>query len=307
MSASDLVGWSDLIDRGLAQREAPLQQFTTYKFGGPAAVLVEADRIEHLEMVATALGSDPLPVLIIGRGSNLVVADSGFPGLVLHLGPNFAAIEVGEVVTAGGALSLPQVARASTREGRLGLEFMVGIPGSVGGGIRQNAGCFGQDMAGVLLDADLFDLAAGQRLTLTADDLNYSYRSSSVGPHQVALSGRFATTPGDPAVGEARIREITRWRRLHQPGGTLNAGSVFKNPPGDAAGRIIDELGLKGLRLGGAMVSEKHANFFVAMPGTRAIDVYLLVRAVIEKVKERTGIVLEPEIQFAGNFGEEVR
>ncbi|HEY7563393.1 MAG TPA: UDP-N-acetylmuramate dehydrogenase [Acidimicrobiia bacterium] len=302
-----MTSWSELVERGIAHRQAPLHSFTTYKLGGPAAVLVEVEGVEDLEGVAAALESEPLPILVVGRGSNLVVADAGFPGVVLHLGSNFGGVEVGEVVIAGAALGLPQVARAATKEGRLGLEFMVGIPGSVGGGIRQNAGCFGQDMSGVLLNAEVFDLEAGQRRTLPVEGLDYSYRSSSIRSHHVVLSGRFATTSGDPAVGELRIREITRWRRLHQPGGTLNAGSVFKNPPGDAAGRIIDELGLKGLRIGGAMVSEKHANFFVAMPGTRAIEVYLLVRAVIDTVKEETGIVLEPEIQFAGDFDADVR
>lgn len=131
-----------------------------------------------------------------------------------------------------------------------------------------------------------------------------AYRQTNLAPTQIVLEARFRTGAGDPDAGAARIREITRWRRLHQPGGTLNAGSVFKNPPGDSAGRIIDSLGLKGTAVGGASVSEKHANFFVAMPGTKASEVYLLVEKVREAVKARTGIDLEPEIQFAGRFAD---
>lgn len=181
---------------------------------------------------------------------------------------------------------------------------MIGIPGTVGGGVRQNAGCFGSEMVDVLETADLFDLGRGETSTVGAGDLAMAYRQTNLAPTQIVLEARFRTDAGDPDEGAARIREITRWRRLHQPGGTLNAGSVFKNPPGDSAGRIIDSLGLKGTAVGGASVSEKHANFFVAMPGTKASEVYLLVAKVRETVKARTGIDLEPEIQFAGRFAD---
>jgi UDP-N-acetylmuramate dehydrogenase len=292
--------WDRLVAAGLARAHQELHELTTYKLGGPADYVVEVASTSDLDQVARALFADPRPVLVVGRGSNLVVADEGFPGVVVRLGPTLSGIEVGEVTSAGGGAGLPQVARATTRAGQLGLEFMIGIPGSVGGGIRQNAGCFGREIADVLISAAVYDLDAGHLEGLTVDRLDFGYRHSSIRPRQVVIGAKFATVAGDPAEGQQQILAITRWRRDHQPGGTLNAGSVFKNPPGDAAGRLIDSLGLKGLRIGGASVSEKHANFFVAMPGTRAIDVYRLVEAVAARVQEATGIELEPEIQFAG-------
>jgi UDP-N-acetylmuramate dehydrogenase len=240
----------------------------------------------------------------MGRGSNLVVSDRGFEGLVLRLGGDLARIVVDGGVAAGGGASLPQLARAAAKAGRLGLEFMVGIPGTVGGAVRQNAGCFGREVVDVLEKAEVFDLRSGQVLIVDPGDLAMAYRSTSLLPTQVVTRASFITEPGAPEVGEEKMREITRWRRHHQPGGTLNAGSVFKNPPGDAAGRIIDSLGLKGLTVGGAAVSSKHANFFEAQPGTSALDVYRLVMEVARIVEERTGIQLETEIQFVGDFGE---
>ncbi|HJR86306.1 MAG TPA: UDP-N-acetylmuramate dehydrogenase [Acidimicrobiia bacterium] len=296
--------WRRLLAAGQAHAGVELRGLTTYKLGGPAAYFVEANDPSTLAATAEALAVSPLPVLILGRGSNLVIADDGFPGVVIRLGRRFAGIETGEVVTAGGAAGLPQVARTATAASRRGVEFMIGIPGTVGGGVRQNAGCFGSEMVDVLETADLFDLGRGETSRVGAGDLAMAYRQTNLASTQIVLEARFRTEGGDPDEGAARIREITRWRRLHQPGGTLNAGSVFKNPPGDSAGRIIDSLGLKGTAVGGASVSEKHANFFVAMPGTKASEVYLLVEKVREAVKVRTGIDLEPEIQFAGRFAD---
>lgn len=265
-------------------------------------MMVEVGALSDLDVIAAALHLDPCPVLVLGRGSNLVIADEGLEGLVVRLGPAFASVEVSETVQAGGAAAMPQVARAASKAGRLGLEFLVGIPGSVGGGVRQNAGCFGQELGDVMLSADVYDLGQGVAASRDLGALELSYRRSAVGSLEVVVAATFAAKPGDPAAGEARMREITRWRRDHQPGGTLNAGSVFKNPPGDSAGRIIDAAGLKGLTVGGASVSERHANFFVAIPGAKSVDVYRLVREVAVRVEAATGIVLETEIQFAGDF-----
>jgi UDP-N-acetylmuramate dehydrogenase len=273
--------------------------------GGPAEYLIEVSDLAGLERVAEARHSLRLPVLVLGRGSNLVVSDRGFPGVVLHLGGSFNQIAIDGEVVAGAAVSLPQLGRSAVRSGRLGLEFMVGIPGSVGGGIRQNAGCFGCEMIDVLESVELFDLETGKIANRRPDSLELGYRCSNVRPTDVVVSASFRTQAGSPAVGERRMREITNWRRLHQPGGSLNAGSVFKNPPNDAAGRIIDSLGLKGLRSGGASVSQRHANFFVADPAATAGDVYQLVRMVQQRVEESVGLRLEPEIQFVGPFDEE--
>lgn len=298
--------WLRLSEAGLVRSNVDLAPLTTYKLGGPARWYAEPGSTVDLTRLAEAIQAEPCPVLVLGRGSNLVISDSGYPGLVLRLGRRFAQITPeGEEVLAGGLAALPQVARIITSTGRRNLEFMIGVPGTVGGGVRQNAGCFGSDIDDVLIEARVFDLSDGSDVLRARSQLEFGYRQSSIAPTQVVVEARFATAPGNSAAGLRQIKEYTRWRRDHQPGGTLNAGSVFKNPPGDSAGRLIDSLGLKGTSVGGASVSEKHANFFVALPGTKAIDVYLLVEQVAAKVEAETGVTLEPEIQFAGNFGEE--
>jgi UDP-N-acetylmuramate dehydrogenase len=296
------MSWSSLIETGLIRPDVALDRITTYKLGGPAEMFAEINRMADLDLIAEALAADPRPVLALGRGSNLVISDHGIAGLVVQLGHAFSRIEVADMVYAGGGAGMPQVARAATKAGRLGLEFLVGIPGSVGGGVRQNAGCFGQEIVDVIASAAIYDLSQGRPRTADAEGLDLSYRHSAVGSTDLVIGATFRAEPGDATVGEDRIRAITRWRRDNQPGGTLNAGSVFKNPTGDSAGRIIDAVGLKGLTVGGASVSERHANFFVAMPGAKALDVYRLVREVAARVEKATGIVLETEIQFAGVF-----
>lgn len=296
------MSWSSLIQSGLVRANVALDRITTYKLGGPAEMMAEVNRMADLDLIAEAIAADPRPVLVLGRGSNLVISDDGIAGLVVQLGSAFSRIEISEMVHAGGGAGMPQVARAATKAGRLGLEFLVGIPGSVGGGVRQNAGCFGREVVDVITSAAIYDLGQGRPRSSDSAGLNLSYRHSAVGPLEVVMGATFRAEVGDPAVGDEQIRAITRWRRDNQPGGTLNAGSVFKNPTGDSAGRIIDAVGLKGLTVGGASVSERHANFFVAMPGAKAVDVYRLVQEVAARVEKATGIVLETEIQFAGAF-----
>jgi UDP-N-acetylmuramate dehydrogenase len=241
------------------------------------------------------------PVLVLGRGSNLVVADSGFDGVVVHLTGAFVGIEIaGESVVAGGAAPLPKVARAAVDGGLRGLEFFVGIPGSVGGAVRQNAGCFGSETRDVLSEAEVIDLTTGVARRAGPKDLELSYRHSNLSATQLVVEASFAATPGDQEAGRAEMRRITQWRRQHQPGGTFNAGSVFKNPPGEAAGELIDRLGLKGLKVGDVWVSEKHANFFVAGPEATSAEIRRLVDLVKHRVFEETGTMLEPEIQFVG-------
>jgi UDP-N-acetylmuramate dehydrogenase len=243
--------WDRLVASGRGERDAPLAPLTTYKLGGPARFLFEVGERSELPDLAAAFAADPLPVLVLGRGSNVVVSDRGFPGVVIRLGPAFGRHRVQPQVSAGAAVSLPVLARAAVKAGRLGLEFLVGIPGTVGGAVRQNAGCFGREMIDVLVTAEVFDLSSGELARCGPADLKMAYRSSSVAPQQIVLEAELSSTPGEPEAGEAMMREITRWRRDHQPGGTYNAGSVFKNPPGDAAGKIIDRLGLKGMAVGG--------------------------------------------------------
>jgi UDP-N-acetylmuramate dehydrogenase len=287
-------------------RDVPISELTTYRLGGPVAVVARVATEADLRAVAAAVGpaAPDVAVLVVGRGSNLLVADRGFPGLAVVLGGNFEQIDVDAaagVVRAGGATPLPVVARRAAAGGLTGLEFYVGIPGSVGGAVRMNAGGHGRETAEVLHRAWVWDLALGADAPTEWDvtALELGYRTSALSPTHVVTAAEFGAEPDAPAACTARIDEIVRWRREHQPGGA-NAGSVFRNPPGDSAGRLIDTAGLKGFRVGGAVVSEKHANFFQAEPGATADDVAQLVAEVQERVRAATGVQLVPELQMIG-------
>jgi UDP-N-acetylmuramate dehydrogenase len=296
-----MSGLDRLVALGLVVADADLASLTTYRFGGPARYLAEPSTPALLQQVVDARTDQP--VLVLGRGSNLVIADSGFDGLVIRLTGEFEHIDIEDgTVTAGGAAWLPSVARQSVEAGRSGLEFFVGIPGSVGGAVRQNAGGHGSETRDRLESADLVSFEGGAASTLGPDELEMSYRHSNVRSDQIVTRARFRTGAADVAVGRELIASIVRWRKEHQPPAVYNAGSVFRNPPGDSAGRIIDSLGLKGLSVGGVRVSDKHANFFVAAPDASANDVYRLVRQIRDIVKERAGVELHPEIQFVGDF-----
>jgi len=287
--------------RAVLRRDVDLAPLTTYKLGGTAHWYAEVRDIEELKDVLADRANEPC--LVLGRGSNIVFSDAGYDGLVVRLVGSFmeASVESG-TVTAGGGLALPKLARFAAAAGRGGLEFFVGIPGSVGGAVRMNAGGHGSDTAAVLRVATILPAGMSTPVALSSYELDMTYRSSNLGDGDIVLDAVFASYERDPTEAEAEIRAITRWRKEHQPGGTLNAGSVFKNPPGDAAGRIIDSVGLKGYRRGAVSVSEMHANFFVAHEGATAQDVWDLVWAVRARVGRETGIWLAPEIRFAGAF-----
>lgn len=288
-----------------ARRDVPLGPFTTYGVGGPAALFLEQCDPDELALARHAVAVSGVPVLVIGRGSNLLVADRGFPGLALTLGDDFTAVhrdEGDDLVRAGGGLSLPVLARRTAALGLRGLEWAVGVPGSVGGGVRMNAGGHGSDIAATLTRAWLFDLhldSAPGAVEIPAAGLELGYRRSRVGPTQVVVAAEFALTPGDRAEAEAEISSVVKWRREHQPGGS-NAGSVFANPPGDSAGRLIEAAGLRGHRRGSAFVSPKHANFFQVDEGGSADDVRALIEEVRTTVENRFGIVLTVENRLIG-------
>ncbi len=294
--------WVRLEREQRIESRVPLGPMTTYKLGGPARWYAEIDSPSALDPVITALAEKPVPVLILGQGSNLVISEAGFDGLVMRLGPGFRSMAVdADVLVTDGGVSLPRMARYALDRGFSGLEFAVGIPGSVGGAVRQNAGCLGVETVDRLIMAEVVDLLSGERRTVPVDELDMSYRHSAIGDTDLVVSARWRLTRGSVEEGRKTIREITRWRRDHQPGGSYNAGSVFKNPPGDeSAGAIIDRLGLKGFGVGDVAVSRKHANFFVASADARASDIRRLVDEVARRVEEETGVVLETEIQFVG-------
>ena len=279
----------------------PVGPLTTYRVGGAAAIRVTVAGPGDLAEVSAVVRREGLPVLVVGRGSNLLVADAGFPGVAVVLDPGYyGRIEVeGTLVRAGAAVALPALARQTVEAGLTGLEWAVGVPGSVGGGIRMNAGGHGSDMARSLRSARIHDLLEGGEREVPVAEMDYAYRHSAVLAHQVVVEGRFDLTPGDREAGRETIREIVRWRREHQPGGQ-NAGSVFTNPPGDSAGRLIEACGLKGRRLRTAMVSPKHANFIQADADGSADDVFELMRLVRAQVEERFGVDLHPEVRLVG-------
>jgi UDP-N-acetylmuramate dehydrogenase len=285
-----------------AVRDAPLGARTTYRVGGTAALLVEATDVEALVACHLALANagSEVPVLVIGKGSNMLVADRGFPGLAISLGGEFGTVEIdATVVRAGGAVGMQQLARQTAASGLTGFEWAVGIPGSVGGAVRMNAGGHGSQMADVLRRARLFDLVSGSAAWFELADLRPGYRQSAVTGAQVVVGTELVLHRCEPEAAMEIVGEVVRWRVANQPGG-LNGGSVFTNPPDDSAGRLIDATGLKGLRVGSAEVSRKHANFFQAERHGSADDVRALIEQVRALVREAQGVDLVPELKMIG-------
>ena len=290
-----------------ARVDAPLGALTTSRVGGPAAVAFVANGPADLDRVREAAAVSGLVVLVVGRGSNLLVSDRGFEGIALLLGDAYGTIQLDHAVgtvSAGGAVALPVLARQCAAAGIGGLEWAVGVPGSVGGAVRMNAGGHGSDIASCLIDADIVELDAepahaAEPQQIAADGLDLGYRTSGLGDRHLVVRARLHAQQADPAAAMERIADIVRWRREHQPGGQ-NAGSVFMNPPDASAGEHIDRAGLRGLRIGSAEVSRLHANFIVSDPGGSAADVVALMAEIRRRVADSTGIVLQPEVRMVG-------
>jgi UDP-N-acetylmuramate dehydrogenase len=281
-------------------RNVPIAPLTTYRLGGPAALLMRVNDEQDVALLRDAVTGTDIPLLVIGRGSNTLVSDRGFDGLVVVLGGAFSESHMeGMSVSAGGAVSLPVLARQSAFAGMRGMEWAVGIPGSVGGAVRMNAGGHGSDTAAHLASALVVNLRGGRFGEFTPDQLELSYRSSNVVDDDLVLSATFVLQPGVVSESEAQISEIVTWRRQNQPGGR-NSGSVFTNPSDESAGTLIDRAGMAGFRVGGARVSEKHANFIQVEQDATAGDVLALLRKVRRAVYERFAIWLPPEVRLVG-------
>jgi UDP-N-acetylmuramate dehydrogenase len=279
---------------------APL---TTFRIGGPAAIYLEPESERDLVAVGEAVRQTGVPFVVIGKGSNLLVSDHGFPGIVLRLGRGFRwAARDGDALWAGGAMPLPALAGVALSHGLSGLEFGVAIPASLGGAVRMNAGAHGHELAEVVRAVDVFELDAGAARTIVAADVGFAYRSSQLPADAVIIATSVALSAADPSTIRGRMDEARDWRRRTQPLAEPNCGSVFKNPPGDHAARLVEAAGGKGLAVGGASVSTKHANFIVAAEGTRASDVLELVRSLQDLVVARFDIRLEPEVHLVGDF-----
>ena len=296
---------------GRAKRDVSLAQYTTYRVGGSAALHMHITTIDDLYAVSSMLAQVDLPLLVIGRGSNLLVADSGFSGLALTMGGVADYVDLPDrshdpdvepIALFGGSIALPVAARQSVARGLKGFEWGVGVPGSIGGAVRMNAGGHGSDMASSLTSVRIFHLRKGMEAHVQAVDLGLRFRGSALDDHHVVLSATVDFEwSANVEASETELQEVVKWRRENQPGGQ-NAGSVFVNPePGRvSAGAVIDELGLRGLRIGSAHVSEKHANFIQADEGGSAHDVVALMAHVRKRVREERGYALRSEIRLVG-------
>jgi UDP-N-acetylmuramate dehydrogenase len=286
----------------LCRTNEPLGPMTTYKVGGSAAIFVTPKSVAELSAVAEVVRRYELPVLVIGRGSNMLVADSGFAGVAISLADWADGIEIDGVrVRAGSAVALPVLARRTAAAALTGFEWAVGVPGSIGGAVRMNAGGHGSDIASCLVRAEIFDIDNCTASWRQKESLGLRFRGSDLGDHEIVLTAELELAPGDVDRSEHEIAEIVRWRRENQPGGQ-NAGSVFVNPiPGElSAGELIDRIGLRGMRVGGAHVSDKHANFIQAGDGATAADVKELIDRVRERVAAETGFALRSEVRLVG-------
>lgn len=288
--------------------DAPLAPFTTIRTGGKAGLLATVGHTDGLVAVLRAIESHGVPWVVLGAGSNLLVADEGYPGVVVKLDDSFSYVEGMPTATAlgqeplsvlvGAGLSLARLAALAAEAGLTGLEFACGIPGLVGGGIAMNAGAYGCCMADIVQAIEMAT-ASGCRWFATGD-IDWGYRSCELPRQAVVTAIRFALTPGDPAVIAKTQREILRRRRTVQPQGVHTFGSTFKNPSGGAAGRLIDAAGLKGVRQGGAEISSIHANFVVNLGDATTNDVLVLMHLMRAEVLRTSGVVLEPEVRLLG-------
>ena len=292
--------------RGLpgVSEDEPLATRTSFGIGGPADFFVESGRIEAIERMVTGCVERDIPHLLLGAGTNLLIADAGIEGLVIRVVNREQAIE-GTRVRAGAGLKMMRLARAVADANLRGFEFAIGVPGTVGGAVYQNAGCWGREMKDVLVEVHGFVPGKGAQ-KWTARDLHLDYRTSALraGPLHGALviDATVQLERGDGEEAKRMMAKLTAERNETQPIKTKNCGSVFKNPPGDSAGRLVQAAGLKGLRQGAALVSTLHGNFIVNEGGAKAKDVATLIEKVRAEVKRRFGAELETEVELVGRW-----
>jgi UDP-N-acetylmuramate dehydrogenase len=305
---ADAVAAAESILRGSGgervRRDFPLAPMTSFRLGGPAALYLEAAALEDLSAVGRAISETGLPLLVIGKGSNLLVGDRGFPGIVVRLGKPFRwAARDGELLSAGAAMPLPALAGVALSHRLAGLEFGVAIPASLGGSVRMNAGAHGHSLDEVMESVEIFRTDQGRLATIPAGEAGFRYRESDLPGGSIVTAATVRLRPGDPTAIRRAMDEAREWRRATQPLAEPNCGSVFKNPPGDHAARLIEAVGGKTLAVGAARVSDKHSNFIVAGPGATAEDVSRLMSILQDRVHERFGIGLEPEVHLVGVAG----
>ena len=283
--------------------DCPMHGYTTFRIGGKAQALFLAERRDELQAVVSFLGQEGVPYIVVGKGSNLLVRDEGFDGVFLMLRGELAGVEKdqrGEYrLLAGGGLGIPELLSVCRRESFAGLEFLAGIPGTVGGAVAMNAGAWGQEIEGLVRDLEILtpqaDFTVQDRSTLT-----FLYRSLAIPEGSIIVKVAFILKQGSPERINQNMADYRAQRRQTQPLDAASAGSVFKNPPGDHAAILIEGVGLKGKRIGGAMISPKHANFIVNTGGATAKDVLALIKLAQARVEQETGARLELELKVVG-------
>lgn len=285
-------------------KEPDMGQYTSFKAGGRAALLVLPENQEELRRVLEYLSGEKLPYMILGNGSNLLVRDGGYEGAMIKLGDGFRKIEANPetgILTAGANVSMSQVARAAIDAGLAGFEPLSGIPGTLGGALFMNAGAYDGEMSFVVQEALVMDRNGGETRIMPKEEMGLAYRKSFFqGSGDVILQVTLQLTPGDSKEIEDKVMEYTRKRNEKQPMNYPSAGSFFKRPEGYFAGKLITDAGLKGLKLGGAQVSSLHAGFLINTGNAKAEDILLLMKVVQRTVADRFGVELEPEVRIIG-------
>ncbi len=287
-------------EEGSVAENEPLSRFTTWRIGGPARFFCRVRTEAGLAYVLAAASSDRLPLALLGMGSNILVADAGFPGYVLRLEGDFLKVQIeGARVTAGGGAALGGVCAAASRAGLSGIEAISGIPSSIGGAVRINAGAYGGELFDVLETVRLVS-RSGEIREVSASEIPHGYRwTRLIETREIVGRAVLRLTPAPKEEIEARTRAVAEKRRGALPS-EPNAGSVFKNPDGDYAGRLIEACGLKGERAGRAMISPRHANVIVNTGGAGSADVLVLMRRMRDEVREKFGVTLSPEVEMLG-------
>lgn len=288
---------------GSVKRDEPLARHTTYRIGGPAELYVECETVADVATTFEVLADEQVDYTLLGKGSNVLASDAGYPGAIVVLGKEFKRHSVDDagVVHSGAGVILGQLVQAAFAQGLTGMEFAVGIPGTLGGALAMNAGTRDDWIGSRVERLTLYSPGIGLT-SVRGPEVKWGYRHTDLPRRGIVLEATLRLTPGDTAQIRRVMEAALRRRKRSQPLGMPNAGSVFVNPPGDSAGRLIESVGLKGERVGGAMVSDLHANFIVNAGDARAADVVQLIKLVRERVEEAHGIQLRPEVRFLGPF-----
>ncbi len=284
-----------------AHFDCPMGPYTTFRVGGKVEALCEVQDLLQLKELLCLARREGLPYLVVGKGSNLLVKDAGLKGMALLLKGALEGVEEKEgTIYAGGGLGLAELVRFCHRRGLAGLEFLAGIPGTVGGAVAMNAGAWGKSTGDVVTAVEIIT-ADGEGVRKDRSHLQFAYRKTVLPSGSVMIRALFQVAKDRPETIGERIRDYLERRKVTQPLDYPSAGSVFKNPPHDHAGRLLDVAGMKGKRIGGAMISDKHANVIVNVGGARAEDILALMEMARQKVREQSGVDLEPEIKVVGD------